>query len=115
MVRPEDAVERLRARLENRADEDLRAEIDAKEVARALAARLRAQGATRVVLFGSLALGTFRARSDIDLAVAGLSERVLARLEREFAAVTDRAVDLLNLDISPPHMRRHVERFGREL
>ncbi len=49
-------------------------------VAREAASLLKADfGAERVCLFGSLARGTFRSKSDIDLAVEGLPEREFFR------------------------------------
>jgi len=67
------------------------------------------------VLFGSLALGTFRAGSDIDLAVSGLMERDLARRERELTSLAGVAVELINLDIASAGIRQHIEHFGRDL
>ena len=66
-------VEYWRRRNAEAAAETARLEADAQEDARAVAAMLRRDfGATRVILFGSLARGGFHAESDIDLAVAGV-------------------------------------------
>jgi predicted nucleotidyltransferase len=114
-VRPEEAVLRLRARYEHPSSEDLAATRTALGLLPRLAAGLREVGAGRVILFGSLALGTFHAGSDIDLAVGGLTERELARLERELSTLAGIAVELVNLDIASPGIRRHIDRRGREL
>jgi predicted nucleotidyltransferase len=80
-----------------------------------LARRLKRAGAERVVLFGSLADGRFTRGSDIDLAVSGLSERALARLEHEFTILAGRPVELANLGSMPESLLRNVNRFGSVL
>lgn len=67
------------------------------------------------MLFGSLAGGFFRSDSDIDLAVEGLSEPVLATLERELTLLARRPVELSNLDDASAALREAVIRSGREL
>jgi predicted nucleotidyltransferase len=114
-VDPAEAVRALRERLGHRALEDLRAEAAAKAIAPDLAKALRRAGATRVVLFGSLVDGSFRRSSDIDLAVAGLSEPTLARLERELTLLAGRSVELANLELMPTPLRESIDRFGVEL
>jgi predicted nucleotidyltransferase len=79
-----------------------------------IAQRLREEGATRVVLFGSLPGGWFGEASDIDLAVEGLTERELGALEREFSA-TGFAVELVGLSDAPPALRERIETSGVEL
>lgn len=106
---------RLHERLTHRPPEDLAAEAAAKALVPELAGALKAAGARRVVLFGSLALGLFRPSSDIDLAVAGLTESALARLERELTLLAGRSVELANLDSAPPPLRESIERFGIEI
>ncbi len=112
---PIQAVRALRERLGHRPPEDLRAEAAAKGIAPDLAKALRRAGATRVVLFGSLIDGSFRQHSDIDLAVGGLTEPVLARLERELTLLAGRSVELANLEFMPAPLRASIERFGVEL
>lgn len=102
-------------RLANRPPEDLAAEAAAKALVPELAQALRAAGAKRVVLFGSLALGLFRRNSDIDLAVAGLTERALARLERDLTLLAGRDVELANLDFASPSLKESIDRFGVEI
>jgi len=101
--------------LAQRSPEDLAEEAAAKALVPELARVLRAAGARRVVLFGSLAYGLFRCSSDIDLAVAGLTEGALARLERELTLLAGRPVELANLDSAPPPLRESIDRFGIEI
>jgi uncharacterized protein len=105
----------LSERLAHRPPEDLAAEAAAKALVPELARALRAAGARRVVLFGSLAYGLFRSSSDIDLAVAGLSEGALARLESELTLLAGRSVELANLDSAPPPLKESIDRFGIEI
>ncbi|MGH7294363.1 MAG: nucleotidyltransferase family protein [Polyangiaceae bacterium] len=105
----------MRERLERRPSEDLRAEAAAKAIAPDLAKSLRRAGATRIVLFGSLVDGSFRRDSDIDLAVAGLPEPVLARFERELTQLAGRPVELANFELMAAPLRASIERFGVEL
>jgi predicted nucleotidyltransferase len=114
-LNPVDVVNRLRERLSQRSPEDLSAEASAKALLPELTRALRSAGAKRIVLFGSLADGPFRIGSDIDLAVAGLTERTLAGLEHEFTILARRPVELANLDSAPESLRRSIDRFGVEL
>jgi predicted nucleotidyltransferase len=99
------------------------AEAEASRQARALRARRAAEhlaavlrdrfGARRVLLVGSLAHGTFRAGSDIDLAVEGLAPALLFRagavLEREADGF---AVDLVPLEDADLGYRVEAEATG---
>ena len=114
-LNPVDAVNRLRERLSQRSPEDLSAEASAKALLPELARALRSAGAKRVVLFGSLADGLFRSGSDIDLAVAGLTDRTLAGFEHEFTILARRPVEIANLDSAAESLRKSIERFGVEL
>jgi uncharacterized protein len=86
----------------------------ARQVAEHLAAVLRERfRARRVLLVGSLARGTFREGSDIDLAVEGLAPAHLFRagavLEREAAGFE---VDLVPLEDADPEYRAEAEATG---
>ena len=111
-VSPEEAVSRLCERLSNRSPEDLRAEASAKALLPAFASALQSAGAQRVVLSGSLTSGLFGQESDIDLAVAGLTEAELARLEHDLTLRAGRPVELANLDAVPQPLRESIARFG---
>ncbi len=114
-VSAKQARERLSQRLNRRSSEDVAADADANALLPVLAKTLNDAGATRVVLFGSLATELFRAYSDIDLAVGGLTERRLAGLERELTLRAGRRVELANLDAMPSSLRDQIEKLGREL
>ena len=87
------------------------------DLARQAAGRLRELGATRIVLFGSLARGTYvPGESDIDLYFEGIDPRtsdlaMLAILD-EFG---EEVVDPIPSDCCPEHIRERVELQGLEL
>jgi len=85
----------------------------ATEIAREL---YKTFGATKVVLFGSLARGQFSFRSDIDLAVWGIPP---ALFYRAVAFVTgyspNWSIDLIDAAEAPPHLLQNIEKEGLEL
>ena len=101
-------------------DERLETELRERawEVTRAAARLLRETfGATRVVVFGSLAhRAWFNLWSDIDLVAWGIPAD---QFYRAVAAVTglspDFRVDLVDLETCRPAMRRFIEREGIDL
>lgn len=105
----------LRERLEHRSKADLVAEASAKSLLPTFVQKLKREGASRIVLFGSLADGYFSQESDIDLAVSGLSERTLAWLERELTVLAQRPVEIANLDAIPAALRERIQYSGQEL
>lgn len=86
----------------------------ARQVAREAARLLKEEfGAERVWLFGSLARGTFGSRSDIDLAVEGISERDLFRAVGRLLALSPGIpVDLVDLHATRASIRRSIETEG---
>lgn len=73
---------------------------------------LRRFGASRVMLFGSVATGRADSRSDLDLAVEGLAR---ARYFEALAALHDLAdssVDLVLWEEAPPTLRERILREG---
>lgn len=74
-------------------------------------------GAQRVVLFGSLAhVAWYTSKSDVDLAVEGLSGKdywEAWRLLEEM--VSDRPVDLVDIETAGESLRQVIERKGIEL
>jgi predicted nucleotidyltransferase len=78
----------------------------------AVAAHLRALGATDVVLFGSLAEGRFREDSDVDLAVRGLDWRTVLGESVRCADLLDRHVDLVRLEEAPPSLLARIAEVG---
>jgi predicted nucleotidyltransferase len=73
---------------------------------------LKRYGATKVILFGSLASGTFRRESDIDLAVEGIPARCFTRALADLMMALDWPVDLKPLEDVEPEFRERVLREG---
>ncbi len=85
---------------------------------RKLAEELKSRfGIRRVVLFGSLAhTAWFVSDSDVDLAVEGLSDDAYWdawRLAEEM--ISDRTVDLIEIEKASPWLREAIERYGVDL
>lgn len=90
----------------------------ARTVANAAAALLRTRyGATRVVIFGSLAQpARFHARSDVDLAVWGIDERSYLRAVADVTALDAHLlVDLVRVEEAAPSLLAVIEQEGQEL
>lgn len=71
------------------------------------------KGATRVVLFGSLARGRFGLDSDIDIAVEGPVDVFAA--EGEASRATGFDVQVVRLEEAPPALRTRIASEGRDL
>ena len=71
----------------------------------------KANGITRLVVFGSSARGDATTSSDLDL-IADLPAEAslldLVRIEREFSSSLGRQVDLLTEDSISPYIRRYI-------
>jgi predicted nucleotidyltransferase len=71
----------------------------------------RANGITRLLLFGSLARGEATSSSDVDL-IADLPPEAtlldLIRIEREFSSALGMDVDLLTQDSISPYIRERI-------
>lgn len=81
-----------------------------------LAAALRARGARRVRLFGSLATGAEpHARTDVDLCVEGLDDSSLADATIDLEAIAKGRVDLVRWESASPRLRRRIESDGIEV
>ncbi len=113
-VRPYVEGIRRQARLWSR--ECRKARLVAKEDARRIASRLAEAGATRVVLFGSLARGDdFTPVSDIDLAVEGITWSDYWRVLSAVRKLTSFGVDLVVLEDASPELRRRILLEGEDL
>lgn len=91
---------------------------DLLPVLRAREAALRAAGIRRLSVFGSVARGTARADSDVDLAVelepaAHVDLVTLSALERELAEWPGHPVDLLVEPVEKPGPRTRIDRDRR--
>ncbi len=83
---------------------------EAAGLAQALASEF---GATRVILFGSLARGTpQREEFDIDLAAEGIPERKFFAAGGELLMRASRSVDLIDLGSVSERMRWLIEQYG---
>lgn len=88
----------------------------AKQDAQQIAVLLREHfGATRVILFGSLAKGNFAVDSDIDLAVAGIAKADFFAALAAANSLAHTWVDLKPLEDLQPHFRQRVLETGEEL
>lgn len=113
--RPE-GVDRLVARAAARQAE-LAALVEGRKRRAGRAADVLAQtyGATRVVLFGSLARGSAHERSDVDLAVWGLSHEQVSVALDEVTAILGAPVDLVCMESAPRSLALRVANDGVEL
>jgi uncharacterized protein len=85
------------------------------EVARQGAEILRTQfGAQKVILFGSLVnRKLFHQRSDIDLAVWGITEQAyLLALGSLLDLTAEFSIDLIRVEEAPERLRRRIDRDG---
>lgn len=81
-----------------------------------LASALKARGARRVRLFGSLATGADpHAGTDVDLCVEGLPDESLADAVLELEARAGARVDVVRWESASQRMRRRIERDGVEV
>ncbi|RME46580.1 MAG: nucleotidyltransferase domain-containing protein [Chloroflexi bacterium] len=107
-----------RRRWERQQQERARRRERAWKVARRAAALLKEQyDAKRVMLFGSLVRGDrFYARSDVDLAVWGLDERLYYRVVSHLLDLDPTIeVDLVMAEDAPPALLEAIEREGMTL
>lgn len=112
---PATAAERL---VEQRKPQTVRRRRLAWRVARQAAALLRHEfGASKVVVFGSLARGNrFTPWSDIDLAAWGIpADRFYAAVAAVTSLTTSMKVDLVDPADCPPYLRDAIEHEGIEL
>jgi len=87
-------------------------------LAQQAAALLKSQfGASQVILFGSLARrGLFHRRSDVDLAVAGIENRIFWRAWAALDALGHEfEINLVDMEMALPALRQEIEREGIEL
>ena len=68
--------------------------------------------ARRVVLFGSLAIGSFSERSDVDFAVEGMPSASYFHALADLMALFGVPVDLVRIEEAVPSLRAHIEEEG---
>lgn len=71
--------------------------------------------AKRVVLFGSLATGSYHESSDVDLAVAGMPAVSYFRALADLMTLFGVPVDLVRVEEAVPSLRTHIEEDGQPL
>ena len=74
---------------------------------------LKSIGAKEIILFGSLADGTFDSRSDIDLAVAGISPKAYFRAVVELPSLVNWKVDLIAIDHARQDFAGYIRKYGK--
>ena len=73
---------------------------------------LKLNGCKEIILFGSLADGTFDEKSDIDLAISGLSPRKFFRAIVELMLIVDHKIDLVTLDYVSQEVEMRIREKG---
>ncbi len=68
--------------------------------------------AKRVVLFGSLALGSYSDSSDVDLAVEGMPSASYFHALADLMSLFGVPVDLVRIEEAVPSLRAHIEEEG---
>lgn len=79
---------------------------------RAAEALARRSAVTRVIVFGSVATQSADEHSDLDLAVAGLSDRDYFSASADAVEAAGMEVDLVQLEQAPASLRQVIERDG---
>ncbi|GAC1520538.1 MAG: nucleotidyltransferase domain-containing protein [Polyangiales bacterium] len=102
------------ARVEERVQAELRRD-DARSWAQRAAEALASFGVRRIVLYGSLARGTFGDRSDIDLSVEGLPEGKLFAASARANAGSPFEISLMRAEDAPRHVQAAIDTEGIEL
>lgn len=114
-VSPEQAARKLRADGRARA-EAARARADAlRSELGGAATLLRAAGARRIWLFGSLSDGAPTRESDVDLGVAGMDPRRYFEVLANLMALFGTRVDLVMMERAPTSLVERIATTGHEL
>ena len=72
-------------------------------------------GATRVVLFGSLARNALHERSDVDIAVEGIERSDEAMVADLLGRAAELPIDLVRIEDAPMSLKARIERDGVDL
>jgi predicted nucleotidyltransferase len=87
----------------------------ALERAEAACRYLLSLGAREAYIFGSVLNRKYRDHSDIDIAVYGLPEKYIYKVEGKIEELLEGApFDLIYLEESPPHIARRIREEGKK-
>ena len=73
---------------------------------------LKEKGCSKILLFGSLAEGNNNIKSDIDIAVSGITTKNFFSAIAQLPAIVKQRVDLVDLDDLPSNFRKSIEKDG---
>ena len=113
LVTPADTARHLRRRRETAQSEGARRAAQLRARLPGAGARLReVYGVTGVRLFGSLANGTCRAKSDVDLAVSGLDQPRYFEALADLMEILGAPVDLIRTEDAPQSLSERIDAEG---
>jgi len=113
LVTPADTARHLRRRREAAQAEGAHRAAQLRARLPVAGARLReVYGVTGVRLFGSLANGTCRADSDVDLAVSGLERARYFEALADLMEILGAPVDLIRMEEAPQSLRERIDAEG---
>ncbi len=73
---------------------------------------LKVGGCAKIFLFGSFAEGTDNTKSDIDIAVSGISNREFFKAVARLPLLVRHRVDLVDFDELPPKYQESIKKDG---
>ncbi len=85
---------------------------DVKSKLDIIVAYLKDSGCSKILLFGSLAEGKTDIKSDIDIAVNGITTKKFFNAIAKLPILVKHRVDLIDLDDLPPDFRKSIEKNG---
>ena len=73
---------------------------------------LKEKGCSKIILFGSLIDGRMNVKSDIDIAVSGITSKNYFTAIAKLPTLVKQRVDLVDLDDLPLNFRKSIEKDG---
>ncbi len=74
---------------------------------------LRRYGAKKIILYGSLARGDYKADSDIDICYEGIPDKYYFRVIAECLMITQRRINILDFENMEGYFKDRVLKEGR--